>query len=40
MVCVPRTYIYARNGKLAKVLEGEQSAAEFERALAPLLAKR
>ena len=37
---VPRTYIYDRSGKVVKVLEGGQSAAAFEKALAPYLAKR
>ena len=37
---VPRTYVYARSGKVAVVLEGEQSAADLEKAVVPLLAKR
>jgi thiol-disulfide isomerase/thioredoxin len=37
---VPRTYIYGRNGKLAKVLTGEQSEAAFAAAVRPLLAAK
>lgn len=37
---VPRTYIYDRSGKVVKVLEGSQSAEAFEKAIAPVLAKR
>jgi thiol-disulfide isomerase/thioredoxin len=37
---VPRTYIYGRNGKLVRVLSGEQSLAAFEAAVKPVLAKR
>lgn len=37
---VPRTYVYDRRGKLVRVLEGELSAADMEKAVAPLLAQR
>ena len=37
---IPRTYIYGRDGRLVKVLVGEQSAAALEKTLAPLLARK
>lgn len=39
-VAIPRTYIFDRNGKLAKVLVGGQSYASFAKAVQPLLAKK
>jgi thiol-disulfide isomerase/thioredoxin len=36
-VALPRTYIFARNGKLVKTLVAGQTAAEFEKAVAPYL---
>lgn len=37
---VPRTYVYGRNGKLAKVLVGKQSALALEAAVKPLVGGR
>ena len=34
-IALPRTYIFARNGKLVKTLEGGQTPAQFEKAVAP-----
>jgi thiol-disulfide isomerase/thioredoxin len=36
-IALPRTYIFARNGKLVKTLATSQTAAEFEKAVAPYL---
>jgi thiol-disulfide isomerase/thioredoxin len=36
-VALPRTYIFAKNGKLVKTLVAGQTAAEFEKAVAPYL---
>lgn len=36
-VAIPRTYIFARNGKLVKTIVAGQTAAEFEKAVAPYL---
>ena len=36
-IALPRTYIFARNGKLVKTLEGGQTSAQFEKAVAPYL---
>ncbi len=36
-IALPRTYVFARNGKLVKVMEGGQTAAQFEKAVTPYL---
>lgn len=39
-ISLPRTYIFGRNGKLAKVITTSLDRAGFEKAVAPYLAKK
>ena len=39
-VAIPRTYVFDKTGKLRKVLTGGQSYAQFQSAVAPLLAAK
>ena len=39
-ISIPRTYILDRNGKVVKKLIGGQEAADFDKAIAPVLAKK
>jgi thiol-disulfide isomerase/thioredoxin len=36
-IALPRTYIFARNGKIVKTLEGGRTPADFEKAVTPYL---